>query len=124
MTHDIDPYDHFAAGDSIVWPFLIEEGGEAKPVSNADVEYYVLHSQADVDADAIVDHTNADVTIRVEPQSPTHPDAPDDTTGYIEVDVGAGVIDHARERLWHRLRIIDDEGGRRTFGGTWYVNQV
>lgn len=124
MTHHIDPYEHFAAGDSIVWPFQIEEGGSAKPLPSATVEYYVLDDEGDADADAVADHDDAGVTVSVEPSSPSHPDAPDDTTGYVEVDIDAGVVDHGRETLWQRLRVTDDGGGQRTYGGEWPVAQV
>lgn len=124
MSHTIHPYTEYVNGDSIVWPFQLKENGALKDLTNATVEYYVLRGEQDADADAVADHTDSGVTVAVEPSSPTRADAPSDVTGYIEVIIDAGVVDYPSTTLWQRLRVTTGDGGRRTFGGEWRVNQV
>lgn len=121
MTHEIASYDHYVADDSIIWGFQTNEDGSAKDLNGASVEYEIVEGNGADRTDAIVDDTDSGVTVDVEPSSGSHPDAPSDTTGYIEVTIDRGNLDRGGENLWQRVRIDDATTGRRTFGGNLYV---
>lgn len=124
MSHELDSYEHYVTGDSIVWAFQIDEDGSKKDLTGATVDYHVLGSPAMDDADALVDHTDAGVSVEVDPSSPEHPNAPTDTTGYVEVRIDSQIVDWGGSTLWHRLKITDGSGSQRTFGGRWFINQA
>lgn len=115
MTHRIEPYEHYVANDSIVWPFNIKEDGSAKDLSNATVSYYILSERQDNDGDALVDDSDADVTVEIQPGG---------ETGQIRVTIQKNVLDYPGRHLWHRLQVEDSSGGRKTFGGPFPVNRT
>lgn len=113
MSHEITPYDHYVSGDSIRWTFDIEADGSAKALGSATVDYMVLSDERDSDSEAIVDDGDSSVDVTVEPNG---------ETGRIRVDIDPGAITRGGELLWHRLRVTDGSGGRRTYGGEFFVN--
>lgn len=104
-----------ASGENIDRTFPIEDtDGSAKSLAGASVEWYLLPSRGNADADAIIDHTTTDVTVEVS----------DEDGGIVSLSVDQGVTDDVTGRYWQRL-VVDDGGpGKQVWGGRFTIEEI
>lgn len=112
MTHRIESNTHYQSGESVRWEFTIEEGGSAKSISGAALEWYLLPFESSADANAVLDHTDSGVTLSL---------TTDGSDGRVDLVIEQGVTDDLEGTYWQRL-VVDDAGdGLQQWGGSFPI---
>jgi hypothetical protein len=110
MSHTIEPIRHYTAGESKKISLEVQNSN----LNFATEEWYLLNSKWDGDVDAVIDHTDSNVTTTV-----------DNSNDLVEVDLdpaattGLGGADY-----WHRLKIEDAGGDVQIWGGKLTIVEV
>lgn len=101
MTHSIEPFRDYVAGENVTWEFTIEQAdGTAKPLDNSTVEWYLLPRRGADGSRATLSDSSTGVDVTVV----------DAAAGRVNVHIAQDVTsDLGGETLWQRL-VVDDDG--------------
>jgi hypothetical protein len=114
MTHEIDPYDHYVAGESITWRFdVTDEDGTSVDITNATVEWELHDWPGEDRVDAVLDDGDTDVTV----------DVTDPSIGVFEVTLAPGVTADLAGDYWQRVT-IDLNGQRQIWNGPFPIERA
>jgi hypothetical protein len=115
---DIQPHDHYLAGESEVWEFTIQKDGSDYDVSGATVEWYLLPLGSSDPADAVLSDGDSGVTLSVS-------DADSDgTSERVTLAIDQGVTD-GLDGYYTQLLEIDDSGpGLAKFAGDFPIEDI
>jgi hypothetical protein len=115
---DIQPHDHYLAGESEAWEFDIQKDGSDYDVSSATVAWYLLPLGSSDPADAVLSDSDAGVTLAVS-------DADSDgTSERVTLEIDQGVTDDL-DGYYTQLLVVDDSGpGLAKFAGDFPIEEI